>query len=85
MNWRYLYFENVANDVLDLNNVDVNLMTVSLVHPTSITMPFTAPWHYKVDGVVDTATLQFLPLGDLRRAPGGAGQVISTLDVYLSR
>jgi hypothetical protein len=44
--------------------------------------PFTAAWKYKVDGVVDLATLQFLPLGDLRRAPGGAEKILSSLDVF---
>ena len=80
--WRYLYFDNITDNSLILNNIDVNLMTISLVPPTTVVLPFTAPWKYKVDGVVDTATLQFLPLGDLRRAPGGAEQVISALDVF---
>ena len=80
--WRYLYFDNITGASLNLGNLDVNLMTLSFVHPTNIVFPFTAAWKYKVDGVVDTATLQFLPLGDLRRAPGGAEKILSSLDVY---
>ena len=82
MFWRYLYFDNITGNSLNLNDVDVNLMTQSLAHPSKIVLPFTGPWKYKVDGVVDTATLQFVPLGDLRRAPGGAEQVISALEVF---
>ncbi len=82
MLWRYLYFDNVTENTLELNQVDVNLMTINQVQPTKIVLPFTAPWKYKVDGVVDSASLQFVPLGDLRRAPGGAEQVISTLQVF---
>jgi hypothetical protein len=80
--WRYLYFDNIQGTSLNLGNLDINLMTLSFVHPTNIVLPFTAAWKYKVDGVVDTATLQFLPLGDLRRAPGGAEKILSSLDVY---
>ncbi len=82
MFWRYLYFDNVSGNSLNLNEVNVNLMTQSLAQPSKINLPFTAPWKYKVDGVVDTASLQFVPLGDLRRAPGGAEQVISFLEVF---
>lgn len=81
MFWRYLYFDNVSGDV-NLNEVDVNLMTMNLAHPAKIDLPFTTTWKYKVDGVVDTATLQFVPLGDIRRVPGGAEQVISALNVF---
>lgn len=80
--WRYLYFDNVTSETLNLNSVDVNLMTLSFVPPRNIQLPFTAAWKYKVDGVIDMASLQFLPLGDLRRAPGGAEKIISSLDVF---
>ena len=80
--WRYLYFDNVNGNTLNLSNVDVNIMTLSFAHPKNVQLPFTAAWKYKVDGVVDLNGLQFLPLGDLRRAPGGAEQVISSLDIF---
>lgn len=80
--WRYLYFDNIPDATLNLNNVNINLMTLSFAHPKNIKLPFTAAWKYKVDGVIDQNTLKFLPLGDLRRAPGGAEQIISSLDIF---
>ena len=80
-NWRYLSFNNLAGTALDVT-ADVMLLPVMLAPPKIITMPFTAPWQYNVEGVVDTASRQLFALGDLLRAPGGAIPVFGELQVY---
>ncbi len=79
--WRFLYFDNVSGPTLE-TTVDVALLPVILAKPTNIAFPFSAPWQYKVEGLVDSTKNQFLPLGDLQRAPGGAVPVFAQLDVF---
>jgi hypothetical protein len=81
-NWRFLYFDGINTPAFEVNDLDVNIMPIMFVKPTKVQMPFAAAWQYNVDGVVDTAGSQFLPLGDLRRAPGGAVPAFATLDVF---
>ncbi len=80
-NWRFLLLDNVSGETLAVT-VDVSLLPSLLTAPKSITLPFTAPWKYKIEGVVDTATRQYLALGDLLRSPGGFTPIFGELAVY---
>lgn len=79
--WRYLSFENVNAPTL-IAPVNVSLLPLTFVPPTPINLPFSAAWQYKVEGLIDTAKQQFLPMGDLLRAPGGAVPVFNTIHVF---
>ena len=80
-NWRYMFFDQVGGEALSAT-ADVQLLPVMTAAPKNITMPFTAAWQYKIEGVVDTASRQLLALGDLLRTPGGAVPVFGDLNVY---
>ena len=80
-NWRYMFFDHLQGNDLQAT-ADVSLLPAMLTPPKNILLPFTAPWQYKIEGVVDTASRKYLPLGDLLRAPGGAIPVFSDLNVF---
>ncbi len=79
--WRFLVFKNINTTTLT-TTLDATLLTTSLASPTQLTLPFTAAWQYKVDGVIDSNALKFLALGDLLRAPGGAIPVFSDVKIF---
>ena len=79
--WRFIRFDNVSGASLDAT-VDANLMLPIFAMPKKMTLPFTAAWTYNVDGLVDTAAHQFLAMGDLLHAPGGAVPVFGDVDIY---
>jgi hypothetical protein len=66
-NWRFLWFEKVEGPELVVS-VDPKLWTILFAKPFRVNLPFTAPWQYKVEGILDTAKRQFVPMGDLLRA-----------------
>jgi hypothetical protein len=80
-NWRFLWFEKVQGPELVVN-VDPKLWTILFAKPFRVNLPFTAPWQYKVEGILDTAKRQFVPMGDLLRAPGGVIPVFNQLVVF---
>lgn len=79
--WRFFFFDNVGGPTLA---VTLNLPALQIIPtpPHRIDLPFLASWQYKVDGLVDTAKLQFLALGDLLRAPGGFVPTFNSFDVF---
>ncbi len=79
--WRFIIFENVNGSILNVT-LDAGLLLPIMAAPVHLTLPFSAAWQYKVDGVLDTAALKFLALGDLLRAPGGAVPVFGELDIF---
>lgn len=80
--WRYMFFNNVSGPT-QAAMIDATILPKLFNSPTkTIGLPFTAPWQYKIEGLVDTANLEFMPLGDLLRAPGGAVPVFSQLAVF---
>ncbi|MCB0544577.1 MAG: hypothetical protein KDC70_13720 [Saprospiraceae bacterium] len=79
--WRFILFDKVSEPQLDAT-LDAAVMLPIFAAPKNIALPFTAAWEYKVDGIVDTSGFQFLALGDLLRAPGGAVPVFSDVDIY---
>lgn len=79
--WRFIRFDDINTPTLT-TTVDVNLMLPIFAAPKTINLPFTAAWDYKVDGLVDTAALKFLAMGDLLRAPGGPVPVFGSVDIY---
>lgn len=80
--WRYMFFDNVSGPS-QAAVIDATILPKLFNSPTkTIVLPFTAPWQYKVEGLVDTANLKFMPLGDLLRAPGGAIPVFAQLAVF---
>ena len=79
--WRFILFNNVSGPAWN-TSVTPDLLLPIFVAPTKITFPFTAAWQYKVDGVIDSARLQFVAMGDLLRAPGGPVPVFSSIEIY---
>lgn len=80
--WRYMFFDNVAGSS-QAAMIDATILPKLFNSPTkNIELPFNGPWKYKVEGLVDTGALRFMPLGDLLRAPGGAVPVFDHLAVF---
>lgn len=79
--WRFIIFENVSGPTLNVT-LDASLLLPIMAAPVHLTLPFSAAWQYKVDGLVDTAALKFLALGDLLRAPGGAVPFFGEIDIF---
>lgn len=79
--WRFIFFNDVSDPTLT-TTIDANLLLPIFAVPNKLTLPFTAAWQYKVDGVTDTAALKFVALGDLLRAPGGPVPVFSEVDIF---
>jgi len=79
--WRYLSFSNVGA-TLNASTIDVNQMLSILAPPLPLGLPFLTTWNYKLDGVVDTSKLQFFPLSDQQRAPGGEVPVYNMVQVF---
>lgn len=78
--WRYTLLDKVNSPVL-ATTINVSQMTPIFAKSPKILFPFVAPWQYKVDGIVDSAARQFIPVGDLLRAPGGAVPTFDQLTV----
>lgn len=76
--WRFLLFENI-NSTATAVNIDASLLTTIFAKPTKMTMPFSAPWAYQVDGIIDTAGRKFLAMGVPQVMPGNAIPVFSRL------
>lgn len=79
--WRFIVFNDVSGPALTVA-ADANLLVPIFAAPTQLTLPFSAAWQYKVDGLVDTAALKFIAMGDLLRAPGGPVPVFSDVDIF---
>ncbi len=79
--WRFLTFSNVG-EILDVNVIDASQMILNLSPTLPITFPFTSTWQYKLDGVVDTSRLEFFPLSEHIRAPGGAVPVYNSVKIF---
>ncbi|MBC7776518.1 MAG: hypothetical protein H7246_13880 [Phycisphaerae bacterium] len=79
--WRFLVFKNVG-ETLDANTIDVSQLLFILSPPIPMELPFVTTWQYKLDGVVDTSRLEFFPLSEHIRAPGGAVPIYNTVQVF---
>jgi hypothetical protein len=78
--WRYMFFDNVQTDQLT-----AELPIALLPHqesPKTIALPYITNWKFRVDGIIDTSSNEYLALGDLSRAPGGASFSFSELKVF---
>lgn len=78
--WRFTMLRPISGSTL-ATEIEVSRMSTILAKPTKIKFPFVAAWKYQVDGVFDSTARRFLPLGDLRRAPGGAEVLFDELQV----
>lgn len=79
--WRFLVFNNVT-EIVDANVIDVSQLLSNFSPPIQMNLPFVTTWQYKLDGVVDTSKLEFFPLSDYIRAPGGAVPVYNSVKVF---
>ncbi|HNL38748.1 MAG TPA: hypothetical protein PKH43_06435 [Saprospiraceae bacterium] len=80
--WRYMFFDNVAGPT-QAASIDATILPKLLNAPSKyIGLPYNGPWKYEIEGLVDTSTLKFMPLGDLLRAPGGAIPIFDQLAVF---
>jgi hypothetical protein len=69
--WRFLTFSNMGS-VVDASTIDVSAQFLGNFSPAlTLGFPFVSTWQYKLDGVVDTSNLEFFPLSEHIRAPGG--------------
>ena len=79
--WRFLTFSN-AGETLNASTINVSQMLSILAPPLYLGLPFVSTWQFKLDGVVDTAKLEFFPLSEHIRAPGGAVPVYSSVNIF---
>lgn len=79
--WRFLTFSD-AGAVLDAHTIDASQMLLILAPPRPIEFPFVTTWQYKLDGVVDTSQMEFFPLSQHHRAPGGSVIVYNSDQVF---
>lgn len=82
--WRFLSFENISANAIDLGELNVANLPVLFAAPVRVNLPVTTQWTWNVEGIVDTnrASQEYFPLGDLLRAPGGFVPTINYLDIY---
>ncbi|MFN0035729.1 MAG: hypothetical protein ACKVUS_11730 [Saprospiraceae bacterium] len=79
--WRFLVLKNVGK-TLDVNTIDVSQLLSSFAAPLPMQLPFLTTWQYKLDAAVDTSRLEFFPLSDYVRAPGGVVPVYNSVQVF---
>jgi len=79
--WRFLIFNN-AGETLDANVINASQMILNLSPPLPLGLPFVTSWDYKLDGVVDTSKLEFFPLSEQLRAPGGFVPAYNSVQVF---
>ncbi|HLP93437.1 MAG TPA: hypothetical protein VK168_05345 [Saprospiraceae bacterium] len=80
--WRFLTFNNMG-PVVDASTVDVSTQFLgNFSPPLNLGFPFVTTWQYKLDGVVDTSKLEFFPLSEYIRAPGGEVPAYSSRKVF---
>ena len=80
--WRFVRFDNLNGATIDASTLDANLFLSILAPPLQLNFPFATSWDYKVDGLVDTAKLQFFPLSAQLRVPGSFTPVSDAVDVF---
>lgn len=79
--WRFILFNDVSGSSFT-TTIDASLLLPIFAAPSNLAFPFTAAWQYKIDGVVDSAALKFVAMGDLLRAPGGAVPVFNEVEIF---
>ncbi|MBL7808301.1 MAG: hypothetical protein JNN28_10815 [Saprospiraceae bacterium] len=80
--WRFLTFNNMG-EVVDANTIDVSTQFLgNFSPPLTLGFPFVTTWQYKLDGVVDSSKLEFFPLSEHIRAPGGEIPVYDSRKVF---
>jgi len=79
--WKFVTFDNVSGPTLE-TGVDVNILPSIFGNPTPMAFPFTTTWEYSLDGVIDSTTASFFPLGPSLRAPGSPIPVFDAVGVY---
>jgi hypothetical protein len=80
--WRFIRFNNINGETLEANTLNVNLLLPILAPPLQLNFPFVADWKYQVDGMVDTANLQFFPLSQPLRPPGTYVPFVDVADIF---
>lgn len=79
--WRYMVFNNYQSTDLSVT-LDKNILP-ALTNPNAIIqLPFLAPWQYQIQGELDNNINRLMPIGDLRRAPGGGTPLLDQLEVF---
>lgn len=80
--WRFARFDNVDGPDLEANTLDTDIFLSILAPPLKLKFPFVSDWYYKVDGVVDSANLEFFPLSPQLLAPGSFIPIIDAVDIF---
>ncbi len=80
--WRFVRFNNIGGETVEANTLDVNLMLPIFAPPLTLNFPFVADWKYQVDGIVDTAKLQFFPLSQPLRPPGTFVPFLDKVEIF---
>ncbi|MBN8677279.1 MAG: hypothetical protein J0M29_03585 [Chitinophagales bacterium] len=80
--WRFLTFSNMG-PVVDASTIDVSTQFLgNFAPPLNLGFPFVTTWQYKLDGVVDTSKLEFFPLSEHIRVPGGEVPAYNSRKVF---
>lgn len=80
--WRFIRFDDIKGDLVDASNLDANLFLSILSPPLKLNFPFTTSWDYRVDGLIDTAKLEFFPLSAQLRVPGSFTPVQNAINIF---
>lgn len=79
--WKYMVFNNYHDADLTVS-LDKNILPGFVNANDIIQLPFIAQWQYQIQGEVEGNESRLMPIGDLRRAPGGAIPLLTQLEVF---
>lgn len=79
--WKYMVFNNYQDANLTVS-LDKNILPGFVNPNATIQLPFLAQWQYQIQGEVGGNENRLMPIGDLRRAPGGAVPLLDQLEVF---
>lgn len=80
--WRFVRFDGVNGPSIEANMLDANLFLPIFSPSIKLNFPFYSEWKFKVDGVVDTAKLEFFPLSPQLLVPGSATPATASIDIF---
>ncbi|MFN4081877.1 MAG: hypothetical protein ACK4NS_13345 [Saprospiraceae bacterium] len=80
--WRFLVFQNVNDIAMNVPAFPPTVLPFIFAKPKDIQTPFPAGWNWRVDGMVDTAKLEFLAFGPMQPVPGNAVPILTALRVF---
>lgn len=78
--WRYVLFD--AENTPSINvTLDAAILPTITSPPSTVGLPFFAPWNFRIDRVIDAGQQKFLAIGDNIPVPGGPAPIFDELGV----